>query len=56
MTPDTPAPSADAAFAPRGRPPPRSARSRSREFALQALYQVLVGRNEAAAVDTFTRD
>ncbi|MEJ6022710.1 transcription antitermination factor NusB [Ramlibacter sp. PS4R-6] len=34
----------------------KSARSRSREFALQALYQYLVGRNEAAAIDTFTRD
>jgi len=56
MTPDTPAPTAAAAVAPRGRAPTRSARSRSREFALQALYQVLVGRNEAAAVDTFTRD
>ena len=34
----------------------RSARSRAREFALQALYQHLVGRNEAAAIDAFTRD
>ena len=34
----------------------KSARSRAREFALQALYQHLVGRNEAAAIDTFTRD
>ena len=34
----------------------RSARSRSREFALQALYQFLVGRNEAQAIDLFTRD
>ena len=34
----------------------RSARSRAREFALQALYQVLVGRNELTAVDAFTRD
>ncbi len=34
----------------------KSARSRSREFALQALYQHLVGRNEAAAIDAFTRD
>jgi N utilization substance protein B len=34
----------------------KSARSRAREFALQALYQYLVGRNEAAAVDAFTRD
>lgn len=34
----------------------KSARSRAREFALQALYQHLVGRNEATAIDTFTRD
>jgi len=34
----------------------KSTRSRAREFALQALYQHLVGRNEAAAIDEFTRD
>ena len=34
----------------------KSARSRSREFAVQALYQHLVGRNEAQAIDIFTRD
>ena len=34
----------------------KSARTRAREFALQALYQHLVGRNEATAIDTFTRD
>ena len=34
----------------------RSARSRSREFAVQGLYQHLVGRNEAQAIDLFTRD
>ena len=34
----------------------RSARSRAREFALQALYQHLVGGNDAAAIDAFTRD
>jgi len=34
----------------------KSPRSRAREFALQALYQFLVGRNEAAAIDLFTRD
>ena len=34
----------------------KSARSRAREFALQALYQYLVGGNEAASIDTFTRD
>lgn len=31
-------------------------RSRSREFALQALYQCLVGGNDAAAVDAYTRE
>jgi len=34
----------------------KSDRSRSREFAVQALYQVLVGKNETEAVDAFTRD
>jgi len=34
----------------------KSARTRAREFALQALYQHIVGRNEADAIDLFTRD
>lgn len=34
----------------------KSDRSRAREFAVQALYQVLVGKNEVAAIDVFTRD
>jgi transcription antitermination protein NusB len=34
----------------------KSVRSRAREFALQALYQHLVGKNDADAIDTFTRD
>jgi transcription antitermination protein NusB len=34
----------------------KSARSRAREFALQALYQFLVGRNDAQSIDVFTRD
>jgi N utilization substance protein B len=34
----------------------KSNRSRSREFALQGLYQHLVGRNGVADIDTFTRD
>ncbi len=34
----------------------KSARSRAREFVLQALYQHLVGQNEADAIDAFTRD
>ncbi len=34
----------------------KAPRTRAREFALQALYQHLVGRNEAGAIDAFTRD
>jgi len=34
----------------------KSSRSRAREFALQALYQHLVGGNDAVAIDAFTRD
>ncbi len=34
----------------------KSARSRAREFALQALYQHIVGGNEPEAIDHFTRD
>ncbi|MDP2371248.1 transcription antitermination factor NusB [Rhodoferax sp.] len=34
----------------------KSSRSRSREFALQALYQSLVGGNAVTDVDAFTRD
>lgn len=34
----------------------KSGRSRAREFVLQALYQHLVGRSSADAIDAFTRD
>jgi len=34
----------------------KPARSRAREFAVQALYQHLVGRQDAASIDQFTRD
>jgi transcription antitermination protein NusB len=34
----------------------KSVRSRAREFALQALYQHIVGRNDADSIDLFTRD
>lgn len=34
----------------------RNARSRAREFALQALYQHIVSRNDAGVIDAFTRD
>jgi N utilization substance protein B len=72
MSDDTPRPPASPGTATTSRPPrqPRtgltstgvrkasakSARSRAREFAVQALYQHLVGRNDATAIDHFTRD
>jgi transcription antitermination protein NusB len=58
MTPDTPSsPAAAASAAPKARKAAdKSARTRSREFALQALYQYLVGRNDAGDIDAFTRD
>ena len=34
----------------------KSGRTRAREFALQALYQHLVGGNSAESIDAFTRD
>ena len=34
----------------------KSERSKSRAFALQALYQLIVGKNTVADVDVFTRD
>lgn len=34
----------------------KSTRTRAREFALQALYQHLVGRNSVESIDEFTRD
>ena len=34
----------------------KSARSRSREFALQGLYQHLIGRNPVDEINAFTRD
>jgi N utilization substance protein B len=36
--------------------PKKSARTRAREFALQGLYQHLVGKNPAEDIDHFTRD
>jgi transcription antitermination protein NusB len=36
--------------------PARSARTRAREFAIQALYQHLVGKNPTGDIDAFTRD
>ena len=34
----------------------KSGRTRAREFTVQALYQHLVGADDAAGIDTFTRD
>lgn len=34
----------------------KSARSRAREFALQALYQHIVGKNDPREIDMFTRN
>lgn len=34
----------------------KSSRTRAREFALQALYQHLVGKNQTDSIDAFTRD
>ncbi len=38
------------------KPKPRSARTKAREFALQALYQLIIGKNEPSDIDLFTRD
>lgn len=53
---DAPTVPAQAAVAGTRKSSAKPARSRSREFALQALYQFLVGRNEATDIDLFTRD
>jgi transcription antitermination protein NusB len=55
MTEDKKQPERQPAAAPR-KASAKSARSRAREFALQGLYQHLVGRNDAASIDAFTRD
>ncbi len=55
-TPDATAASAPPAAAGTRKSSAKPARSRSREFALQALYQHIVGRNEASDIDVFTRD
>lgn len=52
---DTPTPTGKTATGAR-KASAKSARTRAREFALQALYQHLVGRNDADAIDVFTRD
>jgi transcription antitermination protein NusB len=60
MSAPVPDPSAQTAPKPGVKPPRKaankSARTRAREFALQALYQHLVGRNPTDDIDVFTRD
>ncbi len=51
-----PAKSAAASTEAKSKAPVRSGRTRAREFAIQALYQHLVGKNTAADIDVFTRD
>jgi N utilization substance protein B len=53
---DTPTESPKSAVSGTRKSSAKPARSRSREFALQALYQFIVGRNEATDIDVFTRD
>jgi N utilization substance protein B len=55
-TPDTLTESAPPAPSGTRKSSAKPARSRSREFALQALYQRIVGKNEASDIDVFTRD
>jgi transcription antitermination protein NusB len=52
----TPAPQTNTSKSQTAKAPARSARTRAREFAIQALYQHLVGKNPAADIDVFTRD
>ena len=49
-------PPAAASSSPVHRATKKSARTRAREFALQGLYQHLVGKNPADEIDPFTRD
>jgi transcription antitermination protein NusB len=51
-----PAPGANAKLPANKRPKPRSARRRSREFALQGLYQWLVAGGDAAGIEAHLRE
>lgn len=55
-TPSPAVPDTAEARAVRRKAADKSARTRAREFAVQALYQVLVGGNPVEEVDPFTRD
>jgi N utilization substance protein B len=48
---EAPPPLRKAGGRPGGRPNPRQARRRAREFALQGLYEWLVGKGDAGAID-----
>ncbi|NCT98464.1 MAG: transcription antitermination factor NusB [Comamonadaceae bacterium] len=50
------APASDPSHAKPRKATDKSARTRAREFALQALYQHLVGHNPVDDIDAFTRD
>ena len=56
MSADTPTPASAKSGSTGRKSADKSARTRAREFALQAIYQHLVGRNAAIDIDTFTRD
>jgi transcription antitermination protein NusB len=58
MTDTTPGTAAfdNASATTKAKAPARSGRTRAREFAIQALYQHLVGKNTAEDIDVFTRD
>lgn len=56
MSLQTPEQPPEPSAAPARRAAAKSARTRAREFALQALYQHLLGQSDTAAVDAFTRD
>lgn len=56
MSADTPTPASAKSGSTGRKSADKSARTRAREFALQAIYQHLVGRNAAVDIDTFTRD
>lgn len=56
MSADTPIPASAKSGSTGRKSADKSARTRAREFALQAIYQHLVGRNAAIDIETFTRD
>jgi N utilization substance protein B len=56
MSADTPTPASAKSGSTGRKAADKSARTRAREFALQAIYQHLVGRNAAVDIDAFTRD